>query len=347
MGGADGISEMTRQWVRVLQSRVTHDVESVEVWSLDDQERPVGLPPPTGFRTAQGRRLRFSAFAVSEAASSAADTTVIVMHVQLLPVALPLVMRGAQLVAVLMGIEAWQPLKGLERVALQHAWKVVAISRHTIERFRAANPLLADLPVTICAPGLPELASPAAEHVDSPYAMIVGRMDANERYKGHDALIESWPDVRAAVPDAQLIVVGGGDDRERLREKAGRVCAEGITFTGRVDAARLAVLYRDAVCFVMPSRDEGFGLVYLEAMAASVPCVAARGAAEEIITDQHDGLIVNATDRQALVSAVIALFREPGLRGRLASAAARRVRDGFSAEVVAARICRTLELSVS
>jgi len=264
-----------------------------------------------------------------------------------LPVALPLVMRGARLVVVLMGIEAWQPVKPLERVALQKAWKVVAISRHTVERFREANPSLSELPITICAPGTPELASPAGGHAAGRYALIVGRMNASERYKGHDALIESWPDVRASVADAQLVVVGGGDDTDRLREKAGRVCPDGIIFTGRVDAARLAALYRDAVCFVMPSTDEGFGLVYLEAMSVSVPCVAASGAAEEIITDQRDGLVIDATHRGALVSAVTSLFRDSALRARLASAAAERVRECFGPDALAARICRTLDLPVS
>ena len=343
MGGADGISEMTRQWVRVLESRVGRDIGSVEVWSLDDQARPDQPSPQTGFRTAHGGRIRFSAFAVAEAASRADDLVVVVMHLQLLPVALPLVMRGARLVVVLMGIEAWQPLKPLERAALQRAWKVVAISRHTIERFRAANPSLSDLPVSICAPGAPGLASPVGDHTTGRYALIVGRMNASERYKGHDALIESWPGVRASVADAQLVVVGGGDDLERLRDKASHLCPDGIAFTGRVDAARLAALYRDAVCFVMPSTDEGFGLVYLEAMSAAVPCIASSGAAEEIITDQRDGLIIDASDRGALAGALTALFCDTTLRARLASAAADRVRECFGPDALAARICLALE----
>src|SRR6185295_20338115 len=96
---------------------------------------------------------------------------------------------------------------------------------------------------------------------------------------------------------------------------------DAITFLGRVDAPTLATLYRDATLFVMPSTDEGFGLVYLEAMRAATPCIAARGAAEEIITDGRDGVIVDAGDRDALVAALVQLFSDPQARARMAAAA--------------------------
>ena len=66
--------------------------------------------------------------------------------------ALPLLLRGARLVVVLMGIEAWKPLRRLERAAFRRAWKVVAISAHTVDRFHRANPTLVDVPITVCPP---------------------------------------------------------------------------------------------------------------------------------------------------------------------------------------------------
>ena len=340
MAGADGISEMTRQWVRVAESRVGRDVGSLEVWSLDDERKPGGAAAATGFHTARGGRLRFASLAMRDGFGSAADTLVVVMHLHLLPVALPLVWRGARLLTVLMGIEAWAPLRPIERVALERAWKVVAISAHTAARFRAANPSLDTVPITVCRPGTPSMTQPAAERVDGPYALIVGRMNSRERYKGHDLLIEVWPLVREAVPSARLVVAGNGDDAPRLRAKAG----EGIDFVGRVDEARLAALYRDATLFVMPSTDEGFGLVYLEAMRASTPCIAARGAAEEIITDGRDGVIVDAGDRDALVGALVRLFADPQARARMAAAAAQRVNGEFGPAALDARVRSVLEL---
>jgi phosphatidylinositol alpha-1,6-mannosyltransferase len=243
----------------------------------------------------------------------------------------------------LMGIEAWVPLRPLQRRAMQRAWKVAAISTYTASRFRAANPALADLPITVCRPGAPALPPAADETITDPYALIVGRMSASERYKGHDTLIDVWPTVRRSVPDARLIIAGDGDDADRLRAQAG----VGVELVGRVDDRRLAALYRDAAFFVMPSTDEGFGLVYLEAMRASTPCIAARGAAEEIITDGRDGVIVDASDRDSLVAAMVRLFVDPDTRARMATAAVQRVESEFGQAALDRRVRSVLELGDS
>jgi phosphatidylinositol alpha-1,6-mannosyltransferase len=346
MGGADGISEMTRQWVRVVESRIGRDANTVEVWSLDDQTRPPRVGAASTFRTAHGGRLRFGSFALTDGLLPAADTVVVVMHLQLLPVALPLMCRGARLVTILMGIEAWTPLNALQKAAIRNAWKVIAISAHTAMRFRIANPWIEEMPITVCHPGAPPRPRVTAAPFEGRYALIVGRMDARERYKGHDTLIELWPAVRRTVSDAQLIVVGDGDDAARLRQKAADTC-EAITFLGCVDDPTLAALYRDATFFVMPSPDEGFGLVFLEAMRASTPCIAAFGAAEEIITDGQNGLIVDADDGDELAAAVVHLFTDRQARMRMGAAAARLVNAQYDEAALTRRVCAALELGHS
>jgi glycosyltransferase involved in cell wall biosynthesis len=340
MAGADGISEMTRQWVRALEARVGRDVGSLEVWSLDDARAPAFTTTAVRFQTAHGGRLRFGSFAARDGIASAAGTVVVVMHVQLLPVALPLVWRGARLLPVLMGIEAWVPLPSMQSRALQQAWKVAAISAHTATRFRETNPSAGGIDITVCRPGVPLLEQPCSQRIAGPYALIVGRMNSRERYKGHDALIDMWPHVRRTVPGARLVIAGDGDDAPRLRGKAG----EDIEFTGCVDRTRLAALYRDAAFFVMPSPEEGFGLVYLEAMSAATPCIAAPGAAEEIITHGRDGLIVDAADGESLLEAMLRLFVDHELRSRMGAAAAQRVAVEFDASAVERRVRKVLEL---
>jgi phosphatidylinositol alpha-1,6-mannosyltransferase len=184
---------------------------------------------------------------------------------------------------------------------------------------------------------------PTGAPVTSAYALIVGRMNSEERYKGHDALIELWPRVREAVPDARLVIAGDGDDATRLRKKAQMSGAEGVVFAGRVSDSRLAALYRDATFFVMPSTQEGFGLVYLEAMSAATPCIASPGAPEEIIRDGIDGVIVDSANRNALCDAMVRLFLDRPMRMRMAAAAAERVRRHFGSSGVAVRVRNVLD----
>jgi len=92
--------------------------------------------------------------------------------------------------------------------------------------------------------------------------------------------------------------------------------------TGAVDDARLARLYAEATFFVMPSRREGFGLVFLEAMRAGKACIGGRGAASEIIQHNVTGLVVDPDDRDRLTAAILQLLDDP-LKCRAMGAAGR------------------------
>lgn len=339
LAGADGVSEVSRQSVLALAVMVDNDVDALDVWSLSDRCRPDCIGSlPVAFRTARGSRMVFASYGIRER-SVDHRTVVLVMHVHLLPVVLPLIHRGARVMALLHGVEAWKKFRGLERAALRRAWRVAAVSHHTVARFHAANPSLADISVDVCPPGVPKEVMPSRPGISRPYALIVGRMYSEERYKGHDTLIELWSSIRATAPGARLVVVGDGDDRARLEGKVRRLQLESaITFTGPVSNERLAGLYRDAQFFVMPSLDEGFGLVYLEAMRAGKPCIAATGAAQEIIEPGVTGLLVDGRDKDALIAAVVRLFNDPVARQRMGTAAAARVAERFSAASFTARL---------
>jgi len=90
-------------------------------------------------------------------------------------------------------------------------------------------------------------------------------------------------------------------------------------------------LYREAAFFVMPSRDEGFGFVYLEAMRAGRPCIACPGAAAEIIEDGRSGLLVTFGSVGEVEAACVRLFSDPALCSRLGRGGAETVRQRFLA----------------
>jgi phosphatidylinositol alpha-1,6-mannosyltransferase len=157
-------------------------------------------------------------------------------------------------------------------------------------------------------------------------------MDAAERYKGHDALLEIWPRVVASKPGARLVFAGDGDDRARLLAKAASLgMAAHVTFTGFLTASSLANLYGKAAVFAMPSRGEGFGLVYLEAMAHGVPCIGStHDAAREVIDDGATGFLVDQADGRVLADRITQLLGDDGLRRRFGAAGRRRVEEQFS-----------------
>ena len=311
--GHDGISAVARL--------VLGAFDRVLVLALHEPARLTTFDGAT-VRGAGGRRPRFARAALAAAATTP-RATVIVNHVHLAPAALAFALRGGTLVSILHGIEAWTPLTGLQRAALMRSDRLIAVSAFSRDRFLAENPQFAGRHVDVCHHGIGPAAVPDTPSDRTPAALIVGRMTADERYKGHDALIEIWPAVLAAVPEAVLRIVGDGDDRRRLEQKAAAMGLGGhVVFTGGIDDDAVQREYQRATVFTMPSPREGFGLVFLEAMRAARSCIGCRGAASEIIADGDTGWIVEPGDRDRLTERVIRTLRDRsesvamGARGR-------------------------------
>jgi hypothetical protein len=112
-----------------------------------------------------------------------------------------------------------------------------------------------------------------------------------------------------------------------------------VQFTGVVSDSALAALYGACAFFVMPSRDEGFGLVLLEAMRAGKACIGAPGASAEVIVDGVTGTIV-APETPAFADAIVQLFEDPARRDQFGRAGRRRFEQFFSAAEFANRVRR-------
>ena len=141
-------------------------------------------------------------------------------------------------------------------------------------------------------------------------AVILARMAKAEDYKGHRELIQAWPAVRVQVPGAVLRVLGSGDLQSELRELAEKLgVGEAIQFTGRVSEEQKIAELQAARCFLMPSRGEGLGLVYIEAMRLGRPClVTLADAGKEVVQPPRCGLAVDANDTNAVADAVVQLM---------------------------------------
>jgi phosphatidylinositol alpha-1,6-mannosyltransferase len=235
---------------------------------------------------------------------------------------------------------------------LQRAQLVLANSHFTANRLRAELPEISDRlrVVPLCID--PERVAAWENAVDARpaprerAALIVGRMWAEQLGKGHDELLESWPSVRRQVPDAELWIVGGGEDATRLKDKARRGgVGDSVRFLGRVSDAELGALYRRASVFAMPSQQEGFGLVYAEAMWWGLPCVGSTAdAAGQVIVAGETGELVPYRDAGALARVLVRLFSDPERAIRMGEAGRRRAREHFGYERFRSDLLTALEL---
>jgi phosphatidylinositol alpha-1,6-mannosyltransferase len=236
---------------------------------------------------------------------------VIVWHLDLLKYLFFLRVRKANTVVFLHGIEAWRRQSAPVRMLLRRAHRILSNSDHTWEQFVQHNPTCRSSPhrtvhLGIGEPLQGEIPGPAR----TPIALMIGRLLRSEDYKGHREVISAWPRVVERVPGAALWIVGDGDLRADLEMMVrDRGMTGHVRFLGALlDAARDEVLLRSR-CLLMPSRGEGFGLVYLEAMRVGRPClVSTLDAGREVINPPEAGLAVDPAETRQVADAVSRLL---------------------------------------
>jgi glycosyltransferase involved in cell wall biosynthesis len=168
-----------------------------------------------------------------------------------------------------------------------------------------------------------------------PTVLSVARMYPRKRLGD---LLHAAVELRARVPGAQVRIVGNGPEREMLdRLHRELSLGDAAVLLGDVSRATLAEEYVNADCFCMPSVQEGFGIVFLEAMAAGLPVVACHAAAiPEVVLDGRTGVLVPPRTPPALAAALVDLLADPERRRALGDEGRRRVAE-FTPERVARR----------
>jgi glycosyltransferase involved in cell wall biosynthesis len=260
---------------------------------------------------------------------------VVAGHPNFAPVvrAMRLAAPGLRSVVCTHGIEVWEPLTRLRRNALRRANLVLAPSRYTADHVSAIQgvapekirvlPWALDPEFEVLAPSAAKVAAPA-NFPKGRVVLTVGRWRADERYKGMDTLITALPRLLTRWPELQLALVGQGDDRAWLEDLADENGVRlHVHFISDISYAELAACYGNCEIFALPSKGEGFGLVYLEAMACGKPVIGgAHGGAPEVIEDARTGYLVPHGDAAQLATAIDALLADPaaaremGLRGK-------------------------------
>lgn len=243
---------------------------------------------------------------------------VICGHLNLLPVAAALAARSAcPLVLMVYGIEVCaRPANPLTHWLANRADAVWSISDYTRRRMASwlsvPDERYALLPNAIRLEhyGMAEVAPEVAHRYrgNATHVLLtLGRLAASERYKGIDEILDALPALLERYPHLRYVVAGDGDDRPRLEQKAHDLgISEHVLFTGFVREEEKADLYRLADVFAMPGRGEGFGFVFLEAMACGTPVVASTlDGSYEAIRNGQLGLAADPTDKHSIVTSLL------------------------------------------
>jgi len=179
---------------------------------------------------------------------------------------------------------------------------------------------------------------------DRPVVVCVSRLVPR---KGQDALVRALPAIRRTVPDAALLLVGGGPSRDRLRRLAASLgVADHVVLTGSVPWAELPAHFAAGDVFAMPCRTrnrgldvEGLGIVYLEASATGLPVVAGdSGGAPDAVREGETGFVVDGRDIAQIADRVATLLADPDLAHRMGRAGRAWVERDWRWETQAARL---------
>jgi len=306
-----GIQRIMRAYLRAL-AELTASPGSLRLLSLNDPEidpRKLHTTERAALSKAEGCRRRKACLLRKTLQLARQTDHIICGHIFMLPAAWMAQRLNPRLRYSLVahGIEVWRPFSAIERTALRGASRILCVSDFTRGELLRYCPLpdgrAVVLPNTL-DPDFPiEAGHPLADC--PPTILTVSRLTAGDRYKGVEDLILAMPAVLAETPAARLRIIGRGDDLPRLMQLARQISvADAVDFLGYVDDARLRDELRSCRLFALPSRKEGFGLVFLEAMAHGRPCLGARaGGAPEVISPES-GILAEYGDVPDITSAI-------------------------------------------
>jgi asparagine synthase (glutamine-hydrolysing) len=322
-GGHGGIAKFNRDFLIALCS---HDrcKEVIAIPRLMAGE-PEPLPPKLTYLTAAlNNKLKFGSTVLSVLSSEPLSDVVFCCHINLLPLAwFASVVSRARLVLVIHGIDAWQPTRSVATNFLaRRVGAFVSVSALTKERFvkwsgaKDGNgmvlPNSVDLSYFRPAPRSEELVRRYGLH-GKRVIMTMGRLVSAERYKGFDEVLEILPRAIELIPNLVYMIVGEGNDRARLERKAEDLgVREHVVFTGFISEEEKCDHFNLAEAFVMPSRGEGFGIVFLEAMACGVPVIgSAVDGSREALLDGALGALVDPDNPDAILDAIMRALEAP------------------------------------
>tara|TARA_B100000029_G_scaffold218234_1_gene216046 strand:- start:2205 stop:3311 length:1107 start_codon:yes stop_codon:yes gene_type:complete len=249
------------------------------------------------------------------------------------------------------GIDAWGKFSFLKKNSFKKAKNIVSVCQFTADKAEKINKINKGKFVVI-PPAIDPIFWESREKLKTKEStkkeknlLTVCRLDASEKYKGLDHVICALPKIQKQYKNCQYIIVGDGDDRERLEKLSREVgVKDSVIFEGNKSTQELHEYYYDCDVFLQPSNAEGWSSVYMEAMFFSKPAIGCNdGGTPEIVLDRKTGYLVKYADIEEIARTVIGIFENPEEAKRIAETGKFRVEKDFAFKNRIQRIEKLLE----
>ncbi|MHB1231515.1 MAG: glycosyltransferase family 4 protein [Burkholderiales bacterium] len=316
-GGRGGIAQYCRDLLDALC--MLPECAQLVVLPRRVSDSPEEVPGKINYRMqAAAGKWRYALELVRSMLDSSRYDLILCGHINLLPLAwLAKFLTGGRLVLLVYGIDVWQPHRNKwVRRLLPRVDAVISISRVTLDKLQDWAPIT-HIPAYILPNAINILRyqpGPKDPALVARYGLMgrtvlltLGRLSASERYKGVDEIMEALPEIAHRLPNIAYLVAGDGDDRPRLQMKARELgITERVIFAGYISEDEKIAHFRLADAYVMPSHGEGFGFVFLEAMACGIPVVAGQvDGGREAVRNGLLGELVDPFDKEKLIAAIL------------------------------------------
>ncbi|MDZ8183632.1 MAG: glycosyltransferase [Nostoc sp. ChiSLP02] len=219
------------------------------------------------------------------------------------------------------GLEVWDIESKIVKLALEKADRVISVSNYTRQRLLQETNIDADkivvLPNTFDAEQFQIKPKPSYLLKrynltdEQPVILTVTRLGRMAKYKGYDKIIHALVKVRSHIPNVRFILVGKGDDLPRIKDLIHSLNLEDcITIAGFVPDNELSDHYNLCDVFAMPSKGEGFGIVYLEALACGKPVLAGdRDGSIDPLANGKLGCLVDPDNVEEIADSLIQILQ--------------------------------------
>jgi len=323
-----GIQKMTRTLAHSIHQLAKRNTWDFNLWSLYDSAKDL-MPqylPTDKFKAFKLRRLSFITQAIFQAKKT---DIIIISHINLaiIGILIKTINPKCKIWLIAHGIEVWRPLSKPKSIFLKRCDKIICVSNFTrqqmIERHNtdpekcrvlnnAVDPFM-KLPATFTKPA--DLQKRYNLKDDDKVIFTLTRLASTEQYKGHDQVIKVISYLRVKYPEIKYILAGQYDREEEIRIQKlikNHHVQDQVILTGFIKETELVDHFLLADLFVLPSKKEGFGIVFIEALVCGLPVICGNvDGSVDAICNGELGRPINPDDLAALENAVADYLKSP------------------------------------